>query len=120
MFGAAHRSGRNVEVGTSCRLSPDFIQVVVIALDIARALERAHSKGVVHQDLHGGNILQTLDASRWCLSDFGNAAQVFQEDGSRTRLDMSWSVCPSRIFHAFKFLLVPFALYYFIQNLDSD
>lgn len=45
-----------------------------------------HSKKVVHQDLHAGNIRQTLDGNDWRLADFGNAAYMYQADGSRTRL----------------------------------
>ena len=69
------------------RLTPT--QVVVIGLDIARALDWVHSKGLVHQDVHGGNVLQTLDQSAWLLSDFGNAVPMLQPDGSSAVLPES-------------------------------
>ena len=71
-----------------CRLSAK--DVVLIALDIAQGLSRVHSKQVVHQDLHSGNVLQALDGSGYRIADFGNAAYMFQADGSRTCLKEPW------------------------------
>ena len=68
----------------ACRLLPK--DVVVIGLDVSQALTRVHSKQVVHQDLHAGNVLQALDGSGFRLTDFGNASWEFQADGSRTCL----------------------------------
>ena len=71
-----------------CRLS--IREVVVIALDIAQALQRVHSKQVVHQDVHGGNVLQALDGSGFRLTDFGNASWMLKEDGTSITLDCPW------------------------------
>ena len=56
---------------------------------LASALAYVHEQGIVHQDLHASNILQTLDGADWRLTDFGNAARMTQEDGSPTRLSSS-------------------------------
>ena len=53
---------------------------------VASALNWIHGEGLVHQDLHPGNVLETLDGSTWRLSDFGCARWTKQADGSPTRL----------------------------------
>lgn len=35
-----------------------------------------HSKGLVDQDLNEGNVMQSLDGTRWVKADLGNAAWV--------------------------------------------
>ena len=55
---------------------------------VAAALTRLHSKGIVHQDLHSDNVLQALDGQQYKVSDLGNAA--FQEvDGQPNMLPFS-------------------------------
>ena len=71
---------------------------------LASALDCIHSRGLVHQDLHASNILQTLDGSEWRLADFGNAAWVKQDDGSPTRLDRSMYAIPMLLCAPSKFV----------------
>jgi hypothetical protein len=50
-----------------------YTKIVPILIEVARALEHAHARGVIHRDLKSGNVL--LDASaRALLADFGAAA----------------------------------------------
>ena len=44
------------------------------AYQVAAALQHMHSQQVVHQDLHFGNVLSTLDGRGWQVADFGAAA----------------------------------------------
>ena len=56
---------------------------------LASALACMHEHGLVHQDLHPNNVLQTLDGTEWRITDFGNAAWMTQQDGTPTRLNTS-------------------------------
>lgn len=47
---------------------------VELLQQVASALAKLHSCGVVHQDLHSGNVLQSLDGLHYKLSDLGSAA----------------------------------------------
>lgn len=47
--------------------------VVVIGLQLARALEYAHAKGVVHRDIKPGNIMLLGDGKTIKVADFGIA-----------------------------------------------
>lgn len=76
--------------GRPCCCSMPLEEVVCLAYSVAAALQWTHSKQVVHQDVHAGNILQTLDGYEWRLADFGNAAWMYAADGSQTRLTSSW------------------------------
>ena len=68
----------------SCRL--DALVVARKVYLVASALMWIHGKGLVHQDLHPGNVLETLDGSAWRLSDFGSARRTKEPDGSPTCL----------------------------------
>ena len=45
---------------------------------LASALSYLHSdeQGLVHQDLHAGNIMVSCDGSAWKLIDMGNASPI--------------------------------------------
>ena len=41
---------------------------------VASALEHMHSRQLVHQDLHAGNVLTTQDGQAWQVADLGAAS----------------------------------------------
>ena len=47
-------------------------EVVAIGIQLARALEAAHDRGILHRDLKPGNVVRAADG-RWKLVDFGVA-----------------------------------------------
>lgn len=61
-----------------CRFS--VREQVHILQQVSSALAKLHLSGVVHQDLHPGNVLQTLDGLHYKLSDLGSAAYHMVED----------------------------------------
>ena len=48
-------------------------EVVTNLCHLASGLALLHCKGVVHHDLHTGNVLVAKDGKSWVLSDFGNS-----------------------------------------------
>jgi serine/threonine protein kinase len=60
-----------------------------ISLDILKALEYAHGRGVVHRDVKPGNILSDDEAGTALLTDFGIALK----EGS-SRLTTAGAVWP--------------------------
>lgn len=54
-----------------CRF--DTREVVVLMQQVAGALAHMHSKKLVHQDLHVGNLLLSLDGSAFKIADLGSA-----------------------------------------------
>ena len=61
-------------------------QLVVGFQGVAAALTHMHSKRIVDQDMFPGNVLRTLDGSRWVKIDLGNAAEM-DKDGRPNRID---------------------------------
>ena len=47
---------------------------VELLQQVASALAELHACGVVHQDLHAGNVLQSRDGLHYKISDLGSAA----------------------------------------------
>ena len=62
----------------TCRLQAK--EVLHKAHQLASALLWAHTAGVVHQDLHTQNVLNSRDGHSWLLADFGQACSTTQED----------------------------------------
>jgi hypothetical protein len=57
-----------------------YTRIVPLLIEVARALEHAHARGVIHRDLKSGNVL--LDPSgRALLADFGAAASAGDPEG---------------------------------------
>lgn len=59
-------------------------QIVRIGIDICRALDFAHSKGVIHRDIKPGNILLTSEQQTVKVTDFGIARL---DGGGHTQTD---------------------------------
>ncbi len=58
-------------------------QIVNIALQVARGLEYAHTKGVVHRDIKPSNILIASDSGTVKISDFGIAKLAEEQMADR-------------------------------------
>ncbi len=64
-------------------------EVVIIGLQLARALEYAHARGIVHRDIKPGNIMILADGQTIKVADFGIA---HMDDGSNEQRTMIGAV----------------------------
>ena len=63
---------------------PKIYQAVTIGLQVAYALEHAHSRGVVHRDIKPGNILLDRATGDVKVTDFGIAQLTSPDTADRT------------------------------------
>jgi HAMP domain-containing protein len=64
-------------------------EVVIIGLQLARALEYAHARGIVHRDIKPGNIMILADGQTIKVADFGIA---HMDDGTTEQRTMVGAV----------------------------
>jgi HAMP domain-containing protein len=64
-------------------------EVVIIGLQLARALEYAHARGIVHRDIKPGNIMMLADGQTIKVADFGIA---HMDDGTTEQRTMVGAV----------------------------
>jgi tRNA A-37 threonylcarbamoyl transferase component Bud32 len=60
-----------------------------ILADLARALEAAHEKGIIHRDVRPANVIRENRTGRVVLTDFGIAAMLATGGGDATKLTMT-------------------------------
>ena len=46
---------------------------------LAAGLDIMHEQGIVHQDLHCGNVLLNADGLSWKLADLGSGARTMKD-----------------------------------------
>lgn len=76
--------------GRSLDRVPDALPLaerVALAVDIARALEAVHGRGVIHKDVNPSNLVWNRATSTLKLVDFGIATNLKRETPSRGRAE---------------------------------
>jgi tRNA A-37 threonylcarbamoyl transferase component Bud32 len=78
--------GRTVADALAARGPMSVAEARVLIASIASALAAVHARGIVHRDVHTGNVFIEKDTERAVLGDFGIAAFVDSGAGSGARL----------------------------------
>lgn len=78
-----HVGGATLEQRLAAEGPLPTMDIVRIALDVARGLAAAHEMGIVHRDIKPSNILLSLDGREATITDFGLARAI--DDASLTR-----------------------------------
>jgi serine/threonine-protein kinase len=65
-----------------------FREVARIGMQVANALDYAHSHGIFHRDIKPSNLLVPNDGATVKVADFGIAHMAGQDAGDRTRVGM--------------------------------
>ena len=50
-------------------------ELIMAGYQIAAGLARLHKSGIIHQDIHLGNMMCSQDGAQWKLIDLGSAAR---------------------------------------------
>jgi serine/threonine protein kinase len=60
--------------------------VVIMGIQVARALAYAHARGIVHRDIKPGNLMRVKDSQTIKVTDFGIAHMESVGSEHRTRV----------------------------------
>ena len=68
-------------------------RIVPVLIQVARVLEHAHARGIVHRDIKPGNVLFAADGSVR-VADFGTSTQTGSRDAPATGSPAGPAACP--------------------------